>query len=60
MGIRVAASLIEGPGDVRRVVEADVDATASNAPAYARELLEANPFFMVRFPTFGSSVAKTA
>lgn len=52
VGRRVAASLIEGPGDVRRVVEADVDSTASNSPAYARRLLESNEEFVSRFPSF--------
>lgn len=51
-GRRVAASLIEGPGDVRRVVETDVDATASNAPEYALRLLAANDQFVGRFPAF--------
>ncbi|MFF1573951.1 glycerophosphodiester phosphodiesterase [Leifsonia sp. NPDC058292] len=59
-GRRVAASLIEGPGDVRRIVEVDVDATASNSPAYARELLESNAEFMARFPTFATNLAETA
>ncbi|WP_354570157.1 glycerophosphodiester phosphodiesterase family protein [Glaciihabitans sp. UYNi722] len=51
-GRRVAASLMEGPGDVRRIVELDVDATASNSPAYARHLLESNDEFIARFPSF--------
>jgi glycerophosphoryl diester phosphodiesterase len=59
-GRRVAASLIEGPGDVRRIVEVDVDATASNSPAYARRLLASNPYFTARFPSFAASIAKTA
>jgi glycerophosphoryl diester phosphodiesterase len=59
-GRRVAASLIEGPGDVRRIVEVDVDATASNSPAYARRLLESNPYFTRRFPAFASSIVESA
>lgn len=59
-GRRVAASLIEGPGDVRRIVEVDVDATASNSPAYARQLLASNPYFTARFPSFAVGSAKTA
>jgi glycerophosphoryl diester phosphodiesterase len=59
-GRRVAASLIEGPGDVRRIMEVDVDATASNAPAYALRLLEAHPLFAARFPSFRSVVPETA
>lgn len=59
-GRRVAASLIEGPGDVRRIMEVDVDATASNAPAYALRLLESHPLFADRFPTFRPTPARTA
>jgi glycerophosphoryl diester phosphodiesterase len=59
-GRRVAASLIEGPGDVRKIVEVDVDATASNSPAYARQLLLSNAEFVARFPSFASSITKTA
>lgn len=55
IGRRVAASLIEGPGDVRRIVELDVDATASNSPAYARHLLESNDAFIARFPSFADT-----
>lgn len=51
-GYRVGASLIEGPGEVRRVLELDVDTSASNSPAYARALLEASPEFVERFPSF--------
>ncbi|WP_051791040.1 glycerophosphodiester phosphodiesterase [Amycolatopsis jejuensis] len=53
-GRRVAASLIEGPGDVRRIVQVDVDATASNSPAYARRLLESDDEFTARFPSFAT------
>lgn len=56
-GRRVAASLIEGPGDVRRIMEVDVDATASNAPEYALRLLREHPLFAERFPNFGSTPA---
>ncbi|OZM77841.1 glycerophosphodiester phosphodiesterase [Pseudonocardia sp. MH-G8] len=52
-GYAVGASLIEGPGDVRRVCELDVDTSASNAPEYARRLLRASEQFMARFPSFG-------
>ena len=51
-GYLVGASLIENPGDVRRVVELDIDGSASNAPALARRLLEQNEEFTARFPTF--------
>lgn len=51
-GFVVGASLIEGPGDVRRVLEMDVDTTASNAPAYARRLLEGHDEFKARFPSW--------
>lgn len=52
-GYAVGASLIEGPGEVRRVVELDIDMSASNAPEYARRLLKANEEFTSRFPSFG-------
>ena len=51
-GYLVGASLIEGPGEVRRVVELDIDLSASNAPEYARRLLQASEGFMSRFPSF--------
>jgi glycerophosphoryl diester phosphodiesterase len=51
-GLMVGASLIEGPGDIRRVVELDVDSSASNAPRYARQLLESSEEFVSRFPSF--------
>jgi glycerophosphoryl diester phosphodiesterase len=51
-GRRVAASLIEGPGDVRRIIEMDVDATASNSPSYALEMLQSHPTFADRFPSY--------
>jgi glycerophosphoryl diester phosphodiesterase len=51
-GYVVGASLIEGPGDVRRVLELDVDMSASDAPAYARRLLQASQEFTTRFPSF--------
>jgi glycerophosphoryl diester phosphodiesterase len=53
-GYLVGASLIEGPGEVRRIVELDVDTSASNAPEYAVRLLQADEDFMSRFPSFGS------
>lgn len=59
-GRRVAGSLIDGPDDVRRLVETNVDATASNSPGYARRLLESNADFVARFPSFQRSVAVTA
>lgn len=52
-GYLVGASLIEGPGEVRRVVELDVDTSASNAPEYAVRLLGADEEFMSKFPSFG-------
>jgi glycerophosphoryl diester phosphodiesterase len=52
-GYLVGASLIEGPGEVRRVVELDVDTSASNAPEYAVRLLRADEEFMSKFPSFG-------
>jgi len=51
-GYRVGASLLDGPADVRRVLELDVETSASNLPAYARELLEAEQEFTTRFPGF--------
>ncbi len=51
-GYIVGASLIEGPGDVRRVLELDVDTSASNTPEYARRLLLNNVDFTQRFPSF--------
>lgn len=51
-GYLVAASLIEGPGEVRRVLELDIDGSASNAPEYARRLLLASDEFTSRFPSF--------
>lgn len=51
-GYLVGASLIEGPGDVRRVLELDADMSASNVPQYARRLLEADEEFTARFPIF--------
>jgi glycerophosphoryl diester phosphodiesterase len=56
-GYVVGASLIEGPGDVRRVVELDIDMSASNAPEYARCLLVGNEEFMSRFPSFSRKTA---
>ncbi len=53
-GYTVGASLIEGPGDVRRVLELNVDTSASNAPEYARRLLEASDDFRSRFPSFAT------
>ena len=54
-GYVVAASLIEGPGEVRRVIELDIDASASNAPGYARRLLLASEEFTKRFPSFAAA-----
>lgn len=51
-GYTVGASLIEGPGDVRRVLDLDVDTTASNSPEYARRLLLSRREFTLRFPSF--------
>lgn len=59
-GRRVAASLIEGPGDVHRIMEADVDATASNTPEYALRLLTTHPTFEARFPTFPTYARQSA
>ncbi|WP_435092085.1 glycerophosphodiester phosphodiesterase [Clavibacter michiganensis] len=56
-GLRVHASLLEGPGEVRRIVDLDVDATTANHPRYARELLAAHPGFVARFPGFGRAGA---
>ncbi|TCC32219.1 glycerophosphodiester phosphodiesterase [Kribbella sindirgiensis] len=49
-GLLIEASLIEGPADIRRILELDVDASASNSPAYARDLLNASDEFTARFP----------
>ena len=51
-GYVVGASLIEGLDDVRRVLELDVDTSASDAPEYARRLLLASDEFTGRFPAF--------
>ncbi|MFC7622337.1 glycerophosphodiester phosphodiesterase [Microlunatus sp. GCM10028923] len=51
-GLRVEGSLIEGPADVRRIVDLDLDASASNWPRYARELLRGSDEFLTRFPTW--------
>lgn len=56
-GYLVSASLLEGPGEVRRLLEIDADTSASNAPEYARRMLLADDEFMARFPTFGDSQA---
>jgi glycerophosphoryl diester phosphodiesterase len=56
-GYLVGASLIEGPGDVRRLLELDVDMSASDAPEYARRLLLASEEFTTRFPFFSVSDA---
>lgn len=53
-GRRVEAALIEGPADIRRILELDVEASASNWPRYARRLLEASDKFTSRFPQFAS------
>ncbi|MBT2497732.1 hypothetical protein J7E25_01345 [Agromyces sp. ISL-38] len=53
-GYIVAASLIEGPGEIRRILELDIDMSASNAPEHARRLLLANDEFTAKFPAFGS------
>jgi len=55
-GYLVGASLIENPGDARRVVELNVDGSASNVPALARRLLEQNGEFTTRFPSFASNL----
>lgn len=51
-GYVVAASLIEGPGEIRRLLELDVDMSASNAPEYARSLLLGSEDFTRKFPEF--------
>ena len=56
-GYVVGASLIEGPGEVRRLLELDIDTSASNAPAYARRLLLASDEFTSRFPAFETPCA---
>ena len=57
-GYRVGGSLIEGPGEVRRVLELDVDTSSSNAPEYARHLLRSSEQFTERFPSFISDPAE--
>ncbi|GAA3312012.1 glycerophosphodiester phosphodiesterase [Arthrobacter ramosus] len=57
-GYLVAGSLLENHGDVRRIVELNVDMSASNLPEYARRLLLASHEFTSLFPTF--SEANTA
>lgn len=54
-GLRVEASLIEGPADVRTILELDVDASASNSPGYARDLLKSSDEFTTRFPNFAAA-----
>lgn len=56
-GYIVGASLIEGPGEVRRILELDIDTSASNVPEYARRLLQANVEFTTKFPTFAPAHA---
>lgn len=51
-GFLVAGSLLENHGDVRRIVELGVDASASNAPEYAKKLLLEDEGFRALFPTF--------
>lgn len=50
-GYLVAGSLLENHGDVRRIVELDVDTSASNAPEYARRLLVGSKEFTSLFRT---------
>lgn len=59
-GRRVAVSLVENPSEVRRVVELDVDATASNSPGYALRLLRSDEEFLARYPSFAPQLQKTA
>lgn len=56
-GYLVAGSLLESHGDTRRIVELNVDMSASNAPEYALRLLQANTEFTTRFPAFAGDVA---
>lgn len=51
-GYIVGASLIEGPGQVRRLLELDVDMSASNAPEYARRMLVRNSEFVRKYAEF--------
>lgn len=53
-GYVVAASLIEGPGEIRRLLELDVDMSASNAPEYARRLLVGKDEFTRKYPGFAA------
>jgi glycerophosphoryl diester phosphodiesterase len=55
-GYLVAGSLLENHGDVRKILELDVDTSASNAPEYARRLVRANPEFTARFPAFAAAL----
>ncbi|GIT82060.1 glycerophosphoryl diester phosphodiesterase [Leifsonia sp. LS1] len=59
-GYLVAGSLLENHGDVRRILELDVDTSACNLPAHGRELLTGSEEFVERFPTFVSAVTATA
>lgn len=54
-GYLVAASLVEGPGEVRRLLELDVDMSASNAPEYARRMLLGNDEFTAKYPEFAGN-----
>lgn len=58
-GYLVAGSLLESHGDARRITELDVDASASNAPEYARRLLQATTEFTTRYPAFATELATT-
>jgi glycerophosphoryl diester phosphodiesterase len=57
-GYRVGGSLLAGPADVRRILELDVDASSSDSPGYARQLLGASAQFGVRFPSFSLRESK--
>lgn len=51
-GYLVAGSLLENHGDVRRIIELGVDASASDAPRYARKMLLESEEFRAQFPSF--------
>ncbi|MCJ1702106.1 hypothetical protein MT356_20540 [Rathayibacter festucae] len=48
-GYLVAGSLLESHGDVRRIIELDVDTSASNAPEYARRQVLSSAAFQSHF-----------
>ncbi|MGO4585523.1 glycerophosphodiester phosphodiesterase [Arthrobacter sp. 2RAF6] len=59
-GYIVGASLIVGPGQVRKILELNVDTSASDTPEYARRMLVESEEFTSRFPSFALNDAALA